>query len=145
MKSFLIYDEKGDFAMSPHVTQLRRTISPLSLSTGAAKNACRNNKSRSKKETRSDRHSSQRGVDNEPRNYVLTPTYGGKHSDGVCLGLCFVNMRPPFALHCPLQLSLWLLKGGGGREREAVGGEMTGQAFDEFSEINMLGGIWWWN
>lgn len=119
MKSFLIYDEKGDFAMSPHVTQLRRTISPLSLSTDAAKNACRNSKSRSKGETDSDRHNrhlSQRGVDNEPRNYVLTPTSGGKHSDGVCLGLCFANMCPPFALPCPLQLLLcpWLLKWGRG-------------------------------
>lgn len=50
MKSFLIYDEKGDFAMCSHVTSLQRTISPLSLSDGGAKKARRhnNNSSRSK-------------------------------------------------------------------------------------------------
>ena len=44
MKSFLIYDEKGDFAAwVPRDAAANRTISPLSLSTGGAKNACRHN------------------------------------------------------------------------------------------------------
>lgn len=38
-------------------------------------------------------------------------------------------------------MSLVIKKGEREVGREAVGGEMTGQAFDEFSEINMLGGF----
>lgn len=130
---------------------------PLSLSAGGAENTCRRDNSRWKgrciwsvKIKHSCRHLSQRGVDNRPQNYLLAPTYQGVHLDAVCLDLystylpMSANMRPWF---CPLPppaiitMSLVIKRGEREVSRQAVGGEMTGQAFDEFSEINMLGGF----
>ena len=55
------------------------------------------------------------------------------------------NMCAPFCLFLPPAIITMALdmRGKGGNEvgREAVGGEKTGQAFDEFSEINMLVGF----
>lgn len=76
----------------------------------------------------------------------------GKHSDGICLILCLTCL-PSVCKHvlsfCPLPrpaiitMSSVIKAGGTGSSQGSSGrGKPTGQVFDEFPEINMLGGRW---